>query len=85
MLDDVYLVLVLVLLHVEHFPEFFQLVELTEGFQDHQHGDEAKEQVTCGRKMTASPWDRVRPPPVCGPCQCHSHFSISRDVLNSMA
>lgn len=41
-LNDVHLVLVLVLLHVEHFPEFFQLMEFTEGFQNHQHGNKAK-------------------------------------------
>lgn len=41
-LHDVHLVLVLVLLHIEHFPEFFQLVQFTEGFQNHQHGNKAK-------------------------------------------
>ena len=45
-LDDVYSILVLVLLHVEHFPEFFQLVEFAEGFQNYQHGNEAKQKVT---------------------------------------
>lgn len=54
MLHDVRLVLVLVLLHVEHFPEFFQLVEFTEGFQDDQHGNEAEQQVACGRGTCVS-------------------------------
>lgn len=46
-LYDVDPILVLVFLHVEHFSELFQLVELTEGFQNYQHGNEAKEEVTC--------------------------------------
>ena len=59
MLHDVRLVLVLVLFHVEHFPEFFQLVELTEGFQDDQHGNEAKQQVACGEERVFQ-WGPVR-------------------------
>lgn len=58
-LYDVDPILVLVFLHVEHFSEFFQLVELTEGFQNYQHGNEAKEEVTWVRRKTASQWDRV--------------------------
>lgn len=90
MLDDVHLVLVLVLLHVEHFPEFFQLVEFTEGFQNDQHGDKAKQQVTCVRKMTASQRDLVT-----GNSSNDTQsllmnkfivtFLISRNLLNSVA
>lgn len=47
MLYDVHLVLVLVLLHIEHFSEFLQLMQFTEGFQNHQHGNQAKQQVAC--------------------------------------
>lgn len=47
MLHNVHLVFILVLLHIEHLPELLQLMELTEGLQDHQHGDEAQQQVTC--------------------------------------
>lgn len=46
-LHNVHLVFILVLLHIEHLPELLQLMELTEGLQDHQHGDEAQQQVTC--------------------------------------
>lgn len=51
---DVHLILFLVLLHVEHFSELLQFVELTEGFQNHQHGDKTKEQVTCVREVTVT-------------------------------
>lgn len=53
-LHDVHSILVLLFLHVEHFSEFFQLVEFTEGFQNDQHGNKAEKQVTCVRETAAS-------------------------------
>lgn len=84
MLYDVHLILLLVFLHIEHFSELLQLVELTEGFQNHQHGNKTKKQVTCVREMTASQCDQAT--------QDATHLLmnksiatsvISRDVLNS--
>lgn len=60
MLHDVNLILILVFLHIEHFPEFLQLMELTEGFQDDQHGNESEEKVACKAENTAaSQFDQV--------------------------
>lgn len=47
MFHDVNLILILVFLHIEHFPEFLQLMEFAEGFQDDQHGNESEEKVAC--------------------------------------
>lgn len=48
-------VLWLLLLQVEHFPQLFQLLQLTEGFQHHQHDDQTQDQVDSDSNLVELP------------------------------
>lgn len=47
MFHDGKTVLGLLLLQVEHLPQLLQLLQLTEGFQHHQHGNQTEEEIHC--------------------------------------
>lgn len=46
MLHYMHVVLFLVLLHIKQLPEFFELMEFTECLKNHQHCNEAQQEVT---------------------------------------
>lgn len=45
-------ILLLLLLHVKHFPQLLQVLQLAEGLQHHQHDDQTQEQVHWGDGRT---------------------------------
>lgn len=48
MFHDGQAVLGLLLLQIEHLPQLLQLLQLTEGLQHHQHGNQTEEEIHCG-------------------------------------
>lgn len=48
MFHDGQAVLGLLLFQIENLPQLLQLLQLTEGLQHHQHGNQTKEEIHCG-------------------------------------